>query len=48
MCFTVVFYGMLYGFITLASPIRVNWCYVGGFPIPLYIISDLGKTEKPT
>ena len=41
MCFTVVFYGMLYGFITLASPIRVNWCYVGGFPIPLYIISDM-------
>ena len=43
MCFTVVFYGMLYGFITLASPIRVNWCYVGGFPIP-YTIS--GKTIR--
>ena len=28
---------LLYGFITLASPIRVNWCYVGGFPIPISV-----------
>ena len=24
----------------LQPPIRVNWCCAGGFPIPLYIISD--------
>ena len=30
----------VYGFNTLASPIRVNWCCGGGFPIDIRLIQD--------